>query len=145
MALMRSDTWLITVEIGGVLAPAPDGVWDNFKGGDVDSVADIYHAGGMKDQEAVGGIASISTVTVEKAVDITNDWPFVTGLMAAQAGKEKVRVHRQPLDIDKNPTGPALIYSGILKSVAPGDTDSSKSDIQMWTITVVVNGPIGIA
>lgn len=145
MTLMRSDTWLNTVSINGSLTPSPDGVWDTFKGGDIDSTADVYKAGGMKDQEAVGGQPTISTVTLDKALDMQNDWATVQQLMAAGAGNAPITIHRQPLDINKNPFGTPLIYTGIVKSVAPGDTDSNKSDIQMWTITAVVSGPIGTA
>jgi hypothetical protein len=144
MTLMRSDTWLNTVTIGGVLTPAPDGIWDTFKGGDIDSAADVYKAGGMRDQEAVGGTQTISTVTLDKALD-RNDWPAVQSLMAAGVGNALITIHRQPLDPNKNPFGTPLIYTGIVKSCAPGDTDSNKSDIQMWSITAVVNGPVGTA
>lgn len=146
MPRMRSDTWKNTVTVNGALFPPnTDGIWDTFKGGDVDSVASVYHPGGMKDQEAVGGQPTISTVTLEKALDLVADWASVQQLMTGGAGNSPITISRQPLDIDKNPSGTPLTYNGILKSVAPGDTDSSKSDIQMWTITAVVSGPIGNA
>jgi|ERR1035438_4936466 hypothetical protein len=147
MALMRSDTWLNTVTVNGALFPLADGgVWDTFKGGDVDSSADVYHAGGMAPQEVVGGQPTISTVTLDKALDLQADWASVQQLMVGgpgTVGNASITIHRQPLDINKNPSGTPLIYNGIVKSCAPGDTDSNKSDIQMWSITAVVNGPVG--
>lgn len=145
MAKMRSDTWLNTVTINGVLTPSPDGVWDTFKGGDIDSEASTYKAGGMAEQEAIGGQSSIATITLDKALDLQNDWPTAQQLMAISAGNAPVTVHRQPLDINKNPSGSPLTYTGILKSISVGDTDSTKSDVQMWTIAVVLNGPVGTA
>lgn len=145
MTLMRTDTWLVTATIDGSLTPSPDGVWDTFKGGDIDSTADVYHAGGMKDQQAVGGQATISTITIDKALNRENDWAQIQNLMATAVGNASITIHRQPLDQNKNPFGTPLVYTGIVKSLAPGDTDSSKSDIQMWTLTAVVSGPIGTA
>lgn len=145
MALMRSDTWLVTATINGVLFPSPNGVWDAFKGGDIDSTADTYRAGAMADQEVVGGQATIAPVSLDKALDLQNDWALLQQLMAAGVGNAPITIHRQPLDINKNPFGSPLVYTGIVKSLAPGDTDSTKSDTQIWTLTAVVNGPIGTA
>jgi hypothetical protein len=66
-------------------------------------------------------------------------------LMVAAAGSAPATVHRQPLDINKNPYGTPLVYSGILKSIMPGDTDSNKADTQIWTITIVPAGNVGIS
>jgi hypothetical protein len=145
MAKMRSDTWLNTVTVNGTLFPGPNGVWDTFKGGEVDSEASTYKAGGMVDQEAIGGQETIGPVTLDKALDLQADWGVAQQLMAASIGNAPIVISRQPLDINKNPSGNPLTYKGIVKSCSLGDTDSNKSDIQMWTISAVVSGPIGIA
>jgi hypothetical protein len=91
------------------------GTWDTLKGGDNDSTVTNYRPGGM----------------------------VALKVVRAKVGKSSAVVSRQLLDVDGNPYGSPLIYSGILKQVMPGDTDSMKGDPQIWSIVIVPGGQIG--
>jgi hypothetical protein len=136
----RTDTWLIVVTIDGVSA----GTWDTFKGGDNDSTTQSYRPGSTGQQRVIGGQSTVSPITVEKSMERETDWALMGSLMRASIGKSVVQISRQLLDIDRNPYGGhPLIYNGILKQVLPGDVDSNKADVSMWSLIVVPAGTIG--
>jgi len=135
----RTDTWLNTVTVDGVSI----GTWDTLKGGDNDSTVMNYRPGGMAATKVIGGQTTVSTLTLEKSLEIETDWAIISNLLRASVGVSAVIISRQLLDPDKNPYGAPLIYTGILKQVTPGDTDSAKGDVQMWGIVVVPAGTIG--
>ena len=135
----RSDTWLNTVSIDG----GPSITFDTFKGGDNDSTATNYRPGGMKALKVVGGQSTVSPITMDKSLEMETDWLVIGQLIRASVGKSTVAVSRQLLDADGNPYGTPLQYSGILKQVMPGDTDSNKGDPQIWTIVITPAGTIG--
>ncbi len=136
---MRTDTWLNTVTIDGVDL----GIWDTFKGGDADSTVMTYRPGGMKDTRVIGGQKTVSPITLDRSIQMETDWAIVGKLMRASVGVSTVVVHRQPLNYNKQPYGTPLIYTGILKQVLPGDTDSQKADAQLWSIVMVPGSTIG--
>ena len=135
----RTDTWLNTVTIDG----NPIGTWDTFKGGDNDSTVQNYRPGGMAQQKVIGGQSTVSTITLDKSMERETDWSIISNLLRASIGRIAVVVSRQLLDDSGNPYGAPLVYTGILKQVLPGDTDSNKADAQIWSIVVVPAGTIG--
>lgn len=134
---MRQDQWNNTVTIDGT----PLGVWDTLGGGDVDAEETKYRPGGMQPQISLGGANTVSNVSLARLLS-REDWDFMHNLMARRVGKAKVTVARQPLDVDGNPMGRPLVYTGKLQNVNPGDTDSESSDAQRWEITVSTDGSI---
>jgi hypothetical protein len=120
----RSDTWLITASIDG----GSSITFDTFKGGDNDSTTTNYRPGGMKPLKVVGGHSTVAPVTMDKSLEMETDWLTIGQLLRASVGKSTVDVSRQLLDYDGNPYGTPLLYTGILKQVMPGDTDSNKGD-----------------
>lgn len=135
----RTDTWLNTVTVDGQSL----GTWDTLKGGDNDSSVVTYRPGGMKAHKVVAGQTTVSPLTLEKSLEMEIDWATIGTLIRANVGKSVATVSRQLLDIDGNPYGAPLLYSGILKQVMPGDTDSMKGDPQMWGIVITPGGQIG--
>jgi hypothetical protein len=135
----RTDTWLNTVTVDG----NPIGTWDALKGGDNDSTVTNYRPGGMAATKVVGGQTTVSPVTLDKSLEMETDWAIMSNLLRASVGVSQVVVSRQLLDQNKNPYGAPLIYTGILKQVLPGDTDSMKADPQIWSIVMVPAGNIG--
>lgn len=135
---MRQDQWANTVTIDGV----PLGVWDTLSGGDVEAEETKYRPGGLSPQISLGGNTTTNNVTLGRLLG-RDDWDFMHDLMASRVGKAAVTVARQPLDVDGNPFGRPLVYSGVLQNVNPGDVDSNSSDAQVWEITVSTEGSIG--
>lgn len=135
---MRQDQWYNTVTIDG----RPLGVWDTLSGGSVDSEETKYKPGGMQPEISLGGTMTIENVTLGRLLGRA-DWDFMHSLMANRVGKAVCTVARQPLDVDGNPFGRPLVYTGILQNVTPGDTDSNSSDAQVWEITISTEGSLG--
>jgi hypothetical protein len=97
----------------------------------------------MAATKVVGGQTTVSPVTLDKSLEMETDWAIMSNLLRASVGVSQVVVSRQLLDQNKNPYGAPLIYTGILKQVLPGDTDSMKADPQIWSIVMVPAGNIG--
>lgn len=135
---MRQDQWSNTVTIDGT----PWGVWDTLGGGDVDAEETKYRPGGMGAQVSLGGQKSTGNITLGRLL-VRSDWAAMKRLMTSRVGRARVTVSRQPLDVDGNPWGDPLVYSGTLQNVTPGDTDSNSSDAQVWEITVSTVESIG--
>lgn len=134
---MRKDQWYNTVTIGGFNV----GVWDTLSGGNVDSDETKYKPGGMGPEITLGGSTSVENITLGRLLT-KDDWN-VMAFLKNVVGKAEVTVSRQPLDVDGNPFGNPLVYTGILQAINAGDTDSNSSDAQVWEITVSTIGSIG--
>jgi hypothetical protein len=136
---MRQDQWSNTVTIDG----AKFGTWDTLGGGAATATETKYSPGGMGPQKSLGGKNNVDNLTLGKLIEPTADeWNAIKALMATRVGKAEVSVSRQPLDVDGNPFGEPLVYSGKLLTVTPGDTDSNSEAAQVWTITVSTHGSI---
>lgn len=135
---MRQDQWANTVTIDGVAW----GVWDTLGGGEVEAEETKYRPGGMAAEVSLGGYTSVGNLTLGRLLTKAQWEPMAT-LMRTKVGKATVSVSRQPLDVDGQPFGKPLVYSGTLMNVTPGDTDSNSSDAQVWEITVSTVGTVG--
>lgn len=135
---MRQDQWLNTITIDGRAL----GVWDTLSGGSVESEETKYKPGGMAPEVSLGGTTTVENVTLGRLLS-REDWDFMHHLMASRVGKARCSISRQPLDVDGNPFGRPLVYTGVLQNVVPGDTDSNSSDAQIWEITISTEGSIG--
>lgn len=136
---MRQDQWQNTVTIDGTSY----GVWDTMAGGAVGATETKYSPGGMGPQVSLGGKSNVDNLTLGKLLEPnTTEWGRVKHLMATRTGKADVSVSRQPLDIDGNPFGEPLTYTGKLLTVTPGDTDSNSEAAQVWQITVSTHGSV---
>jgi hypothetical protein len=136
---MRQDQWANSVTIDG----EDWGVWDTLAGGAVTASETKYAPGGMGAQKSLGGRTSIDNITLGKLIEGgTDEWAAIKTLMATRCGKAEVGVSRQPLDVDGNKFGDPLVYTGLLLTVTPGDTDSNSEAAQVWQITVSTHGSI---
>lgn len=137
----RQDTHRITVQIAnpntGVLSDF--GVWDTFSGGDVDSDQNQYYPGGMVPPVALGGRKTAGNVTVSRLYRLERDHDRMQFLIDA-ASESKMVVKRQPLDLNGNSYGKALVYRGILKHVTPPDLDSQQSGPALLQLEMTVDG-----
>jgi hypothetical protein len=114
------------------------GVWDKKTGGKVDSNITQYLPGGMAPQVSLGGTKTTENVTLERLYRLQRDHTKMQKWIN-QAGKGRVVIHQQPLDIDGNSFGAPIVYNGTLKSVTPPEHDSTSSNAAMISIEVVVD------
>lgn len=110
------------------------GTWDRVSGGEKDSEEAKFHPGGMAPAVSLGGIATVGNVTVGRLFDATAQGWIHT--LMDKVGVGKVTVTKQPLDVNKNPYGKPLVYTGMLKQVTPPDHDSESSDASILEIEV---------
>lgn len=137
--MSRQDQYSVTVTIDGLGAL---GVFDTFKGGEVDSDEQKYRPGGMADPVSLGGAVTMGNVTIERNYVLDRDHPIIHQLLAL-TGKATISVAKQPLDVNRVPYGRPLIYKGKIKTVTPPEHDSTSSDPAMLTIEFVPTGTVG--
>lgn len=137
----RQDTHRITVSIADPTTGkmSPFGVWDKISGGAVDSDETKYYPGGMAPPVSIGGKKTPGNVTVSRLYRLERDHDRMGFLMAA-AGQSQAKVSRQPLDIEGNVYGKAIVYTGTLKSVTPPDLDSEQSGAALLALEISVDG-----
>lgn len=134
---MRNDQYANTVTIDG----RPLGIFDTMGGGEADSEESLYNPGGMAPAVSLGGRQTVGAVTVGRLYRLDRDHDLVRWLMSRR-GKARATVSRQPLDVDGNPFGAPLVYTGTLKTVTPPDTDSEDSGPAIWTMTITTESDI---
>jgi hypothetical protein len=137
--MSRSDQYEVTVTVEGLGAL---GVFDTFKGGEVDSDEQKYRPGGMGDPVSLGGSVTMGNVTVTRNYKLERDHPIIHTLMSL-AGRAIIWAVKQPLDIYKVPYGRPLIYQGKIKMVKAPEHDSTSSDPAMLEIEFVPTGTVG--
>lgn len=138
----RQDQYLLHVVVKGAAIGGGDldlGTWDKMSGGSVDSEEQRYKPGGMAEPISLGGSINPENVTAQVLYYQDTIHPRMGELMAA-IGKRRVELSRQPLDIDKNPKGSPLVWTGILKQVTPPDVDSEGNDGAMLQIEFTTDG-----
>lgn len=137
----RQDTHRITVSVAnahtGVLSDF--GVWDTFSGGDIDSDQTQYYPGGMAPPVSLGGRRTPGNVTISRLYRLERDHDRMQFLFDG-AGVSSMVVKRQPLDIEGNAYGKALVYNGTLKHVSPPDLDSQQSGAALLSLEMTVDG-----
>jgi hypothetical protein len=125
----------ITRSINGVLVTKDLGTFDKMSGGEVDSEESKYRPGAMAQQISLGGYTTVGNVTVSRLYDLARDYPNVAWILNG-VGNADVTVNKQSLDINGNPYGKPLVYSGKLKTWTPPDHDSMSSDPAMFEFEV---------
>lgn len=111
------------------------GVWENRTGGDGDSEETKHREGGMGPLLSFGGPQTIDNVTVARRYDNVRDAPTIAELMRAR-GKARVIITEQDLDEYGAADGAVHSWTGKLKKVAKGGTNTNSSDIRMVELEV---------
>lgn len=119
----REDTWTVTLLLDG----KDEGIWDKKEGGEADSEELKYPPGGMADEISMGGHKTYGNVTISRYCDWARDWPKVPFWMNA-AGSIRGTIGQQPMDVNGNPQGKPLTYSGTMKTCTPPEPDSTGTD-----------------
>jgi hypothetical protein len=131
----RQDEFDVTVKVDGVDL----GTWSKCEGGEVDSDELTYAPGAMGDKVSLGGPQTVGAVTVTALYDLDRFQSVIHWLMS-RSGKGLAVINKQPLDVDGNATGRALVYSGILKTVTPPIHDANTTAAAEIVLAVT---PIG--
>lgn len=119
----RKDTYRLSIIVNGVRL----GVYDKMTGGGLDSDEFKYYPGGMVDPVSLGGKVNPDNVVVSRLYRLQRDHDYVQTLFNG-VGKVEGKVLKQPMDIDGNPYGSPIVYTGTLKRVTPPEVDSEASD-----------------
>jgi hypothetical protein len=137
----RQDTWRVTLSLQHPLTGKwqPWGVWDKLSGGAVDSDDSKYYPGGMVDPVSLGGRRTVDNLTISRLYRLERDQGQINTLIVA-AGKSKVLVKKQAMDIEGNVYGKPLVYNGRLKRVTPPEVDSEASGAALVEIEITVDG-----
>lgn len=137
--MSRQDQRLVTV----ILDPDDTarktdlGTWDNLTGGNADSEESIYYPGGMGARLSLGGRRTIENITISRYYKIGRD-PELLPKLLDRRGRGILDVTDQPLDVDGNIYGTALVYRCTLKAVNPPDAASESTDVAMIEIEATV-------
>lgn len=136
--MSRQDQYAITLTIDG----RDFGVWDKLTGGEVDSEETKYKPGGMGAPVSLGGSVDVGNLTVSRLYVLNRDHDTIHQLVS-RAGKGRVTISKQPLDVDGNAYGRPLVYTGTLKSVTTPDADSESSDAGILECEITPAGTVG--
>ena len=129
--MSRVDQYDVTVTVDGT----PLGTFDSLSGGEIDSEETTYKPGGMGNRISLGGSVNVGNVTVGVLYDLSRIHTIVHWLIS-RVGKGKIVVKKQPLDVDGNAFGRAIVYTGKLKQVNPPEHDSTSSATSRGSIRI---------
>ena len=136
MAYVQEQMFSVTVTVDDVPIQDP---FDKFDGGEIDSNAKTYSAGGMAFPEALAGTPTVGEVTVSRGFRGERDAPLKRWLNG-KVGKSIV-IGKQALNPDKTPVDDGLeTFKGIVKSVTTPTHDSEGDSVTMFAITAVITG-----
>jgi hypothetical protein len=136
--MSRQDQNLVTVSVDGVNL----GTFDKKTGGGTDSTETKYKRGGMGREVSLGGSPMVPNVTVSRLFEGLRDLELVRWLYT-RAGKGRASMTEYLLDADGNVFGRGDTYSGILKKVMKGDTDSNSTGARTYDLEISTEGTIG--
>lgn len=134
----RRDQYLVNVFVESI---GDMGTFDTMTGGEIDSEALTYRPGGMAETVSLGGTKTIGNVTVGRMFDYGYDLNVAKALAKA-VGRANMTVTKIHLDVDKNPYGTRLVYTGKLKAVTFPEVDSESSEAGIMTLEMVPSGTL---
>jgi hypothetical protein len=135
--MSRQDQYAVSLAVDG----KDLGVWDKFSGGEVDSEELKYRPGGMAPQVSLGGYRNVGNITVSRLFDQSRDLGQ-SGWLINRVGKGDVTVAKQSLDVDGNPFGKPVVYTGKLKRVTLPEVDSESSDPALVELEISSAGTV---
>jgi hypothetical protein len=135
--MSRVDQYDVRVTIDG----RDLGTFGRMAGGEIDSEETTYKPGGMGPRISLGGSVNVGNVTVGILYDLASVHTLVHWLIS-RVGKATMVVNKQPLDVDGNAFGRALVYSGKLKMVTPPEPDSEANDAAFLELEMTPAGTV---
>lgn len=107
-------------------------------GGGVDSDETKYRAGAGQKKKSYGGQRDPQNVTLTGVEELEMrgliDW------LMTRAGEGRATVVEQPLGPDNNAWGPPRVWTGTVKAVRGGESDSNSSDVTEFEIEISTEG-----
>ena len=144
--MSRQDQYNVTVSVTRANGDTKDlGTFDKMTGGAIDSEETKYRPGNMGAEIPLGGYKTVENIVVSRLFSLTRDNP-IAGWLIGSIGKATVDVTKQPLDVDGNPTGKALVYSGgKLKRFTPPEHDSESTDAALFELEISTGSTVTVA
>src|SRR5262245_345973 len=133
--MSRQDQYSLGVKLKMGSSIIDLGIWDKMTGGEIDSEETKYKPGGMAPAISLGGSVNVGNVTISRLYKLERDHNLVPTYKGG-VGKADVIVSKQPLDVDGNPFGSAVVYVGKFKTLKLPDVDSESSDAALVEIEV---------
>lgn len=133
---MREDQFIWGVTVDG----RDLGFFDKGSGGEVDSEETKYKPAGLP-HISLGGSTAVGNVTLQRLYQLGRD-DLIESWLMSRAGRGQVTLSKQRLDRDSNPSGKPTVYTGVLKTVTPPDTDSESSSAAMLELEVSSSGTV---
>lgn len=131
----RQDTYVVRLNVAG----HDFGIWDKKTGGEFDSDELKYFPGGMRDPISLGGRRQTGNVTLQRLYDGVDDGTYLNVLLNA-VGRGKCEITQRAMDLDGNPYGQAIHYSGIVKRVSVPDVDSESTTAALIEVEATISG-----
>src|SRR5579872_7329226 len=125
--------FLVSVNINGTDL----GVFDTYKGGDVQAKVTKHRPGGMGPEQGYPALPVYTDVTVSRVYDPTV-YQEILRTLNAQAGRVPGSVAVQPLDANGNAFGKPIVYGGVFSNLKWGNVDSTSEKPRMFEIDLSV-------
>lgn len=135
--MSRQDQYDVSVSLDGRNL----GTFDKMTGGNIDSTETKYKPGAMAPQISLGGSIEVGNITVSRLYVLGRDHPLVP-LLKQAVGRGSVVVKKQPLDVNANPFGQPVVYTGILKQLTLPEADSESTSAALMEIEVSSAGMV---
>lgn len=133
---MRADQFRTTVSVDG----RDLGIFDTKTGGETDSEESRYKPGGGP-EEALGGYATVTNITVSRRFKIGRD-DILIGWLRSRAGKGSAVIKVLNVDEDGNPWETSERFTGVLKRVSPAEYDSQNTEAAVFELEITPNGEV---
>lgn len=127
--MSRQDQNNVTVTVG----PHKLGTFDKKSGGEAGSEDTKYRPGGMAGQVSLGGAQTQENVTVSRLWQLGRDDDLISKLLPLR-GKADMVVSEQKLDVEGNPFGTPLVYTGTFIRLGFPDSDSESNDAALFEL-----------
>jgi hypothetical protein len=133
---MLTRNALVTVVVDGESL----GTFITKSGGAVTADGKKIRLGGMSDEVALGGPASVDDLTVTRLNDTFMQ--ARSKRLKSRVGLASMSVTYTPLGNDKQPSGPSETYTGILNGHTTPEADDNSSDPAMVELVLLANQAI---
>lgn len=127
----RKDTHRVTLIVNGHNC----GIWDSRSGGKKTSEQLKTKTGGMG-EVALGGSPSTDALTLSRLYEVQRDHILLGPLLLPLVGKGLCTVLQDAVDVDGNPAGKPLRWTGKLASYDPPEYDANSNDRADVTLEV---------
>lgn len=115
------------------------GTWDRRTGGQLDSDETTYKPGGMAPPVSLGGSKTVENVVVSRLYRLGRDHDVLQQLYNS-VGRSRMVVTEHMLDLNGNPYGRPIVWSGTLKRCTPPEHNSESNDAALLELEMTVEG-----